>query len=696
MLLDDPLRPTATKAIVLSCARSFCPTDSLFDTQPGELQVIRIVGNSCKKNDGVVGSCEFALAQSEAKGMMPHVMIVLGNARNDVVEQAVRKLMVEHGRGDDCPPPHVCKGEQGLQLGIVDSVMVSARDAYLQEPAASYEKMCELTTKLNAFNTIETLMRSSRAIYDLVATERIKLVAAYFDVDSGKVAFMGTHPSLVELVHPSNAPPKEAVRTASDPPVPAEEALATMYAGNKRYAVGKGGQTKVEDKRLLVELSEGGQNPASVVLGCADSRAPIEILFDVRPGDLFVLRNAGNTCASAKGSVIGSAEYAVSHLHTKLLVVTGHTKCGAVTAAIQTVQNYCEKNQIAAGSMSETQIDEMMGSLSSVAGSIGNVLANIVRVAAEAIRQNPQGSLADLVTLGIRLNVFSTIEKLIRYSDIVRTPVIKGEVQVHGSVYDIFSGQVIWLGEHPGLPKIVEQPMGLHVWKVSPYVRTPTPVGAISADTKKALDRLKEGNRRFLKGEYHPGAPREVPDPFAIVVGGAEVRVPIEKIFDTGPGDLIVQRCMGSIAGRLGATLFDSIEYAVVRFAPKCLVVMGESDSEVISSALAQIAGSEVPTSSMRAILDRVMVSALRAVRQVEKDPACTLAGKEMKIRHLTVELNTFYTIEQLMCSKIIRNAVRTHGLEIHSAVLNERTGQVEFVGRHPQEKELLDETRYS
>ena len=76
----------------------------------------------------------------------------------------------------------------------------------------------------------------------------------------------------------------------------------------------------------------------------------------------------------------------------------------------------------------------------------------------------------------------------------------------------------------------------------------------------------------------------QVPDPFAIVIGGAEVRVPLEKIFDASPGDLVVQRCMGSIAGRRGATLFDSVEYAVVRFAPKLLLVLGESNPNDLAS----------------------------------------------------------------------------------------------------------------
>jgi len=77
--------------------------------------------------------------------------------------------------------------------------------------------------------------------------------------------------------------------------VPREEAHAALRAGNLSCAQGKDGQFKSSTRRLAA-LSGGGQNPVAVVLGCADSRAPIEVLFDARPGDLFVLRNTGNTC----------------------------------------------------------------------------------------------------------------------------------------------------------------------------------------------------------------------------------------------------------------------------------------------------------------------------------------------------------------------------------------------------------------
>ena len=80
------------------------------------------------------------------------------NSRSDVIEETVRRTLIAAGRADACPPPKEFKGEAGAKLGIIDTVMVSARDALLQQPNASYEKLCESTSRLNAFNSIEVLM----------------------------------------------------------------------------------------------------------------------------------------------------------------------------------------------------------------------------------------------------------------------------------------------------------------------------------------------------------------------------------------------------------------------------------------------------------------------------------------------------------------------------------------------------------
>ena len=109
-----------------------------------------------------------------------------------------------------------------------------------------------------------------------------------------------------------------------------------------------------------------------------------------------------------------------------------------------------------------------------------------------------------------------------------------------------------------------------------------------------------------------------------------------------------------------------ALEYAITRFAPKLLLVLGEMDSQVVANAIAKARGAP-PTSNGVSILDRVMVSATRAIQQVELDSATSAAGRELKIRHLATELNVLYTIERILKnSAIVRNAVREHGLELH------------------------------
>jgi len=109
----------------------------------------------------------------------------------------------------------------------------------------------------------------------------------------------------------------------------ADDALSRLMAGNLRYVQHKE-QHPDESLARRKEL-EAGQHPFAVILGCADSRVSPELLFDEGLGDLFVIRVAGNIVDDA---VLGSIEYAVEHLGTKLIMVLGHEKCGAVSAAI--------------------------------------------------------------------------------------------------------------------------------------------------------------------------------------------------------------------------------------------------------------------------------------------------------------------------------------------------------------------------
>lgn len=119
----------------------------------------------------------------------------------------------------------------------------------------------------------------------------------------------------------------------------ATAALADLKAGNARFVQGvqrRGTFISQAQRRELIE----GQSPSAVILGCSDSRAPVELIFDQGLGDLFVIRVAGNIVAP---SGIGSVEFAAERFGTRLVVVLGHSRCGAVQATLEAMQQSPEQ-----------------------------------------------------------------------------------------------------------------------------------------------------------------------------------------------------------------------------------------------------------------------------------------------------------------------------------------------------------------
>lgn len=123
---------------------------------------------------------------------------------------------------------------------------------------------------------------------------------------------------------------KPATVAASAPPATAEEALEALLAGNVRFMENH----PIHPDQTLDRIRElqKGQHPFAVIVSCADSRVPPELIFDQGLGDLFVIRNAGNIIGDYE---LGSIEYAVEHLHTPLIVVLGHERCGALQAFVE-------------------------------------------------------------------------------------------------------------------------------------------------------------------------------------------------------------------------------------------------------------------------------------------------------------------------------------------------------------------------
>lgn len=176
----------------------------------------------------------------------------------------------------------------------------------------------------------------------------------------------------------------------------AEEALARLKEGNLRFVAMKMEHPE-ETSARREETAANGQKPFVMVLGCADSRAPVEMIFDRGIGDIFVSRVAGNVAAD--GSVIGTLEYAAGHLHVPLLVILGHTQCGAVGLALAGTE---------------------------VEGSARDILKRIAP-AAELAKEERPGLQGDaLVTEAVKRNVFQAEKDLFSGSEEIRDLVAKG------------------------------------------------------------------------------------------------------------------------------------------------------------------------------------------------------------------------------------------------------------------------------
>lgn len=197
----------------------------------------------------------------------------------------------------------------------------------------------------------------------------------------------------------------------------ADEVIAILEKGNQRFAAGKP-EYPHEGAARRAETS-AGQHPIATVISCSDSRVPPELVFDEGIGDLFVIRVIGNI-----GSVdeTGSAEYGVEHLETPLLVILGHTHCGAVTAAVTHTE---------------------------VHGSIPPLLAHINPSVRTAKHDHPNLKGDELIAEAVKTNVFHSIQELFNRSRIIRHRIGSGKLKVVGAIYDIQSGKVDWLGEHP-------------------------------------------------------------------------------------------------------------------------------------------------------------------------------------------------------------------------------------------------------
>ena len=202
-----------------------------------------------------------------------------------------------------------------------------------------------------------------------------------------------------------------------------EQAVQELILGNQRFVSG----CKVlprSDKEHREKLAEHGQTPFVAVLACADSRVPVEKIFDMGFGDIFTIRVAGNVIGPDQ---LGSLEYAVDHLGVSLIVILGHTDCGAINGAIASLAMKVKKKQ-------KTHVNKLLQKMAPMVQELKN--------------DHPHLSHEELSRLSVTNNIWHNIKILLEESAHLREVVAEGKLMIYGAVYDLADGRVHMLGPH--------------------------------------------------------------------------------------------------------------------------------------------------------------------------------------------------------------------------------------------------------
>jgi carbonic anhydrase len=211
-------------------------------------------------------------------------------------------------------------------------------------------------------------------------------------------------------MEPNDPPPRRAII--------AEEALAILLAGNERFLGGK--PLGPRRNPAAFRQAAAAHFPLAAIVTCADSRVAPEILFDVGVGDLFVVRVAGNVISGSGVPVRGSIEYAAVDLQVPLVLVLGHSQCGAVEAAMRHIDAH----------------DTLPGALKG--------LVALIKPAVARSKKQP----GDPLENAVRANVALGVERL-KVEPVLAPLVQVGTLQVAGAIYDIQTGKVSMLDQSP-------------------------------------------------------------------------------------------------------------------------------------------------------------------------------------------------------------------------------------------------------
>lgn len=197
--------------------------------------------------------------------------------------------------------------------------------------------------------------------------------------------------------------------------ISARQALERLQEGNRRFAANTTNST-VDSRARRTELASG-QEPFAIILGCSDSRVPAEIVFDQGLGDLFVIRVAGNIVAASQ---VGSVEFAAERFGTPLVVVLGHSRCGAVQATVDELMQPREKRSRNLGSI------------------VDRIRPSVEALLATELRHNAEA----LVDQAVRANVRVSANHLRHGSEILERLIEKNGLMVVGAEYSLETGLV--------------------------------------------------------------------------------------------------------------------------------------------------------------------------------------------------------------------------------------------------------------
>ena len=195
----------------------------------------------------------------------------------------------------------------------------------------------------------------------------------------------------------------------------ASDALERLKLGNQRFVAGLRDDDNVSHHRR-VQLADG-QQPFAIILGCSDSRVPAELVFDQGLGDLFVIRVAGNVVAPSQ---VGSVEFAASVFGSQLVVVLGHTRCGAIAATLSELEQ-----------PQENQSPNLKS------------IVDRIRPSVRSLMDTPLAEDRDsLIQHAVRANIQASVDHLSHGSQILEELIGEGKLTVVGAEYDLATGVV--------------------------------------------------------------------------------------------------------------------------------------------------------------------------------------------------------------------------------------------------------------